>query len=73
MGEFDETNHFRSEVNEDIVWVDFGFSIPNDIVVGILGITIETKFRNRVVVYRDKITEFHLITIVNPSKMDTEP
>ncbi len=54
MSEFDETNHFRSEVNEDIVWVDFGFSIPYDIVVGILGITIETKFRNHVVVYREK-------------------
>ena len=54
MGEFDETNHFRSEVNEDIIWIDFGFSIPYDIVVGILGITIETKFRNRVVVYLEK-------------------
>jgi hypothetical protein len=54
MGEFDETNHFRSEVNEDIIWVDFGFSIPYDIVVGILGITIETKFGYHMVVYLEK-------------------
>jgi len=54
MGELNETYDFHPEVNEDIVWVDFGFSIPYDIVVGILGITIETKFRNHVVVYLEK-------------------
>jgi hypothetical protein len=51
MGEFGETNHFRSEVNEDIVWVDFGFSIPLDI---IRKFVVETKFRNHMVVYLEK-------------------
>lgn len=51
MGEFVETNDFRSEVNEDIIRVDFGFSIPLDI---IRKFVVETKFGNRVVVYREK-------------------
>ena len=70
MGELNKSDDFRTEVNEDIVGVNHGFSIPTDT---ILEFMVETKFRNHVVVYRDKITEFHLITIVNPSKMDTEP
>lgn len=51
MGELVETYHFHPEVNEDIVGVEFGFSIPLDI---IRKFVVETKFGYHVVVYREK-------------------
>jgi len=46
-----ETDDFHPEVNEDIVGVNHGFSIPMDIIGKFV---VETKFRNHVVVYLEK-------------------
>lgn len=53
--ELNESDDFRTEVNEDIVGVNHGFSIPLDI---IRKFVVETKFRNHVVVYLEKWTGF---------------